>query len=912
GEADDAARARLSAAGLDDRAAANLLGLLAEQRGAVGAVPDDVTLVVERFVDELGDWRVVLHSPYGRRVHAPWALAVGARLSDEHGVDAHPAAFDDGIVLRLPATTGAPPGAGIFAVSPQDIDRIVADSLGGSALFAARFRECAARALLLPRRDPGRRAPLWQQRHRSAQLLGVARRHPEFPILHETVRECMQDVYDLPALRGVLRRIDDGTIRLHEAETAAPSPFASSLLFDYVAAFIYDDDVPLAERKAAALSLDPGLLAQLLGEVELSALLDPDVVRDTDDALQWRSPNRRIRDAESLADLLRIVGPLTDAGIAERAEGDPAPWLGQLADARRIFRFEQGGTRWAAVEDAPRLRDGLAAPVPSWLPEALAHPVADPLGDLVGRYARTHGPFTAAEAAAALPVGVAVAAQTLERLAHAGRIVRGRFRPPSEPAATAGDAAGDAAPQWCDADVLRTLRRRSLEHARARLAPVPKSALGRFLPPWQHVGGPAALRGVDGLFEVIDQLAGAVLPASALETLVLPARVADYRPEMLDELTSAGEIFWTGCGRAGARDGWIALHTAESAATSMRPPTRADSDGGGDGGLRMALLSTLDGGGAYFFRALADAARAAPTSELANTGFAAPHAAATDADVLAALWDLVWEGRVTGDTLAPLRALQSGAARRPASPRARGGRGGRPRLPARSGPPAATGRWSLVPAPAADATVRLHDTARRLLDRYGVVTPGVAAAEGVDGGFARLYRVLGRFEEAGQCRRGYVIDSLGGAQFAAPESIDLLRAAADADTDDSDGTGGRPLVLAAADPANPYGAAVDWPRPHADGHRPSRAAGAVVVLVGGAPRVFVERGGRSILTFSEDREQIVAALTALAAAPLLHAGMRRPLVVARWNGESVHGNAHAAPLADAGFRLTPRGYRATW
>ncbi|WP_372497933.1 ATP-dependent helicase [Tomitella fengzijianii] len=882
----EAARARLATAGLDERASANLLGLLAEQRAAVGAVPDDATLVVERFLDELGDWRVVLHSPYGRRVHAPWALAVGAQLSDEHGIDAHPAAFDDGIVLRLPATTGAAPGAGLFAIAPAEIDRIVSDSLGGSALFASRFRECAARALLLPRRDPGRRAPLWQQRHRSAQLLGVARRHPEFPILHETVRECMQDVYDLPALRDVLARIDDRAIRLHEAETPAPSPFASTLLFDYVAAFIYDDDVPLAERKAAALSLDPGLLAQLLGEVELSALLDPDVLRDTEDTLQWRRPQRRIRDAEALADALRMVGPLTEAGIAARADGDPAPWLRQLADARRIFRYELGGARWAVVEDAPRLRDGLAAPVPSWLPPALAQPVADPLGDLVGRYARTHGPFTADEAAAALPVGVAVAAETLERLAREGRVVRGRFRP--SPESDTPGAENDA-PQWCDADVLRTLRRRSLERARARLAPVPTTALGRFLPQWQHVGRPAALRGVDGLFEVIDQLAGAALPASGLEALILPARVADYRPELLDELTSSGEVFWTGCGRAGARDGWVALHTTESAATSVRPPAGT----GCVGDAHAALLSMLDGGGAFFFRPLADAVRAAD--------------AATDADVLEALWELVWQGHVTGDTLAPLRALLSGAASGPAPARAgrtRRARPARPRPSMHSGP-AASGRWSLVPTGSADPTIRLHDTARRLLDRYGVLTPGVAAAEGVVGGFSRLYPVLSRFEEAGHCRRGYVIDGLGGAQFAAPEAIDLLRAAA-VEEDSA------PLVLAAADPANPYGAAVDWPRPHAGGHRPSRAAGAVVVLVDGAPQIFVERGGRSILTFSEDQERIVAALSALAAGAPLRAGARRPLVVTRWDGESVHGNPHAAPLADAGFRLTPRGYRAAW
>src|SRR5699024_10439910 len=355
---------RLAAAGLDDRASGNLLRLLSSQSDATGAVPDNATLVVERFVDELGDWRVVLHSPYGRRVHAPWALAVSAMLQREHGIESHPAAFDDGIVLRLPATTAAPPGAGLFHFDPADIDRIVADSLGGSALFASRFRECAARALLLPRRDPGTRAPLWQQRHRSAQLLGVVRRHPEFPILHETVRECLQDVYDLPALRGLLTRLDSGAVRIREAETSAPSPFAASLLFDYLGTFIYDDDLPVAERRAAALTLDPTLLRQLLGEVELSALLDTEVLQETEDALQWRAGGRRARDAESLADLLRIVGPLSVEAMTERAEGDPRPWLDELARARRVFPVDQPHPRWAVVEDASRLRDalGIAAP----------------------------------------------------------------------------------------------------------------------------------------------------------------------------------------------------------------------------------------------------------------------------------------------------------------------------------------------------------------------------------------------------------------------------------------------------------------------------------------------------------------------------------------------------------------------
>ncbi len=907
------ARGRLAAAGLDERASDNLLRLLTAQMEATDAVPDDATLVVERFVDELGDWRVVLHSPYGRRVHAPWALAVSTALETEHGIDSHPAAFDDGIVLRVPATTAAPPGAGLFRIDPAEIDRLVADSLGGSALFASRFRECAARALLLPRRDPGKRAPLWQQRHRSAQLLGVVRRHPEFPILHETVRECLQDVYDLPALRGLLARLDTGAVRIREAETAAPSPFASSLLFDYLGTFIYDDDLPVAERRAAALTLDATLLGQLLGEADLGALLDAEVLRETEDALQWRSAGRRARDAESLADLLRIVGPLSVDAMAERAEGDPRPWLERLAHGRRVFALDRTGVRWAVVEDAARLRDGLGTPVPEWLPRDLARPVADPLGDVVGRYARTHGPFTSAAAAAELTLATAVVTEVLSRLAGEGRVLRGRFRPaPQEPA--------DDAVQWCDADVLRTLRRRSLDRARRDLAPVPPASLGRFLPAWQHIGERERLRGVDGLYEVIDQIAGVPLPAGALESLILPARVEDYRPEMLDELTSGGEVFWSGCGRVGPHEGWIALHTADSAPTSLRGAAagaernrgKAPQQPGPEADpARSAVLAVLQGGGAHFFRALADAAGAPAFGTSANGATGAGHGVSDD-DVLTVLWDLVWEGRVTGDTLAPLRALLRGAGDRHRS-RPRPGRGARParrmrtsrpRMAARTVPPAGTGRWSLLPAAEPDPTVRLHDTARRMLARYGVVTPGAAAAEGVEGGFAGLYRVLARIEEAGQCRRGYVVEGLGGAQFAAPEAIDLLRATASE-------PGSETLVLAAADPANPYGAALDWPAPHSGAHRPSRAAGALVVLADGRPVVFVERGGRSILTFPAPRTHTADALSALAAVAQSTASRAR-LLVDRLNGRSVHGNPDAQVLADAGFSLTPRGYRARW
>ena len=539
---------RCAELGFDEYATDNLWGLLDEQRTAAGVVPTDTTLLVERFRDELGDWRVILHSPYGLRVHGPLALAVSRRLHERYGIDEKPTASDDGIVVRLPDTEffsgdGAPPGAELFVFDADEIDPIVTAEVGGSALFASRFRECAARALLLPRRHPGRRSPLWQQRQRAAQLLEVARKYPDFPVVLETIRECLQDVYDVPALAELMAGIAQRRVRVLEAETARPSPFAASLLFGYVGAFMYEGDTPLAERRAAALSLDSTLLAELLGRVELRELLDPEVIAATGRQLQHLSADRAARDAEGVADLLRLLGPLTDDEVAARAGGaDVGRWLEGLRAARRALTVSFAGRSWwVAVEDIGRLRDGVGAAVPLGVPAAFTEAVADPLGELLGRYARTHTPFTTAEAAARFGLGLRVTADVLGRLAADGRLVRGDFVATSE--AVGGE-------QWCDADVLRILRRRSLAALRAQVEPVSTAAYARFLPAWHRVArsGSSGHSGLDGLASVIDQLAGVRMPASAIEPLVLAPRVRDYSPAMLDELLATGEVTWSGGG----------------------------------------------------------------------------------------------------------------------------------------------------------------------------------------------------------------------------------------------------------------------------------------------------------------------------------------------------------------------------
>ncbi|WP_328916547.1 MULTISPECIES: ATP-dependent helicase [unclassified Streptomyces] len=908
--APEAARKRLTSAGLDTWAVDNVLAYLAEQRQACGHVPDDRTIVVERFRDELGDWRVIIHSPFGAQVHAPWALALGARLQERYGLDAQAMHADDGIVLRLPdadlmgldlldsdpALRGAefdsdqsPVGAADVAFDKGEIEQLVTDQVGGSALFASRFRECAARALLLPRRSPGKRTPLWQQRRRASQLLQVASEFGSFPIVLEAVRECLQDVFDVPGLVELMGDIESRRVRLVEVTTPEPSPFARSLLFGYVAQFLYEGDSPLAERRAAALSLDSRLLAELLGQAELRELLDEDVLVELDRELQWLTEDRRAKDAEAVADLLRLLGPLTTAELVERG-ADPA-WAVGLESARRAIRVRiAGAEHWAGVEDAGRLRDALGTALPVGVPVAFTEPVKDPLGDLLARYARTHGPFTTGEAAGRFGLGAAVADGTLHRLAAAGRVVQGEFRP------------GGAGQEWCDAEVLRRLRRRSLAALRQELEPVPPATLGVFLPQWQHVGT-HSLRGTDGLARAVEQLQGAAVPASALEKLVLPSRVTGYTPAMLDELTASGEILWAGAGALPGKDGWVALYPADSAPLLLPAPQPLELSP-----LHEAVLTALSGGYGLFFRQIADQARAAGVD-------------ASDPQLADAVWDLAWSGRLTNDTLAPLRALLGSgrtagatAHRAPRSvPRGRYSSLATARPPrataSRTGPPTTAGRWSLVPPAEPDPTLRAHALTHTLLDRHGVVTRGAVAAEGVAGGFSAAYRVLAAFEETGQARRGYVVEGLGAAQFAMDGAVDRLRALSTAREREEDHRGKvRTVVLAAADPANPYGAALPWPQqPAGVTHKPGRKAGALVVLTDGELTLYVERGGKTLLAWSAEEIRVQAAADALALA--VREGALGRLTVERTNGESALTSPVGRALEAAGFHATPRGLR---
>ncbi len=857
-DADSARRALITDYRLDEWAASNLVQFLTEEREATGTLPTDRTIVAERFRDEIGDWRMVVLSPFGGRVHAPWALAARRRIRSERGIEADVIWSDDGMIFRFPDIDEPPPATDVL-LEPEHVNDLVLEEAGDSALFTARFREAAARALLLPRRRPGGRTPLWQQRRRAASLLGVARRYGSFPIMLEAYREVFQEHFDLPALQEILGAIRARSIRVVDVDLATPSPFASSLLFDFVASFMYEYDAPLAEKRAAALTLDRTLLQELLGEPELRDLIDAGVIADIELELQRLAPDRRARSADDVHDLLRHLGPLDEAGIEARST-DPdrlQEWLDALTNARRIVRVGMpGGPRWAAVEDVSRLRDALGVAPPQGVPEDLLEAVTDPLGDVVGRFARTHGPFTTEEAAAALRLPPAAVAEVLDRLDHTGRVARGAFRP------------GGEGREWVDIEVLRRLRRRSLAKLRKEIEPVDSAALGRFLPAWHGVGERGAAR--SRLADTLRRLQGAPIPASILETDVLPARL-DYTPALLDELAAAGELVWIGHEPLGRSDGRVGLYFRDQ--VPLLRTVRSD-DARPEGGIHESLREVLQSRGASFFNELYQGA-----------GGGDPQL------VVDALWDLVWAGEVTNDTLAPLRAFLWGTARR------RGG--GRPRV-ASNVPPAATGRWYLV------TDLLTHDPgteeratawADQLLDRHGIVVRDAVLSEGIPGGFAGMYPVFTAMEDAGRVRRGYFIEGLGGAQFATPGAVDRIRI--------ESATG--PVLLAAADPANPYGATIPWPE-HSTS-RPSRRAGAHVVIVEGNLALFSERGGRRVLTFGDDSDAHEAAAMRLAAL----AERRRRATIELIDGITADAHPLAATLIAGGFVSSYKGldYRGT-
>ncbi len=869
----DAARTQLTEAhGLDDRAAANLLAYLDDQLEAVGEVPTDRTVVFERFIDEVGDWRVCILSPFGARVHAPWATAVMARLEDEHGVEADMMYGDDGLVFRLPEAE-SPPAPGLFFPSPGEVEDLILRKLGSTSLFASHFRESAGRSLLLPKKHPQKRSPLWAQRRKSADLLKVAARFDRFPIILETYRECLKDVFDLPNLQDVLRGIASRKIRIAEVQSKTPSPFAGSLLFAYVGNFIYDGDAPLAERRAQILSIDHAQLKELLGEAELRALLDADAIFEVQLRLQRLADGTGARHADAVHDLLLNLGDLDAAEVEARCApgGDASAWLEALTSSRRIVEVGLAGSRrYIASEDAGRYRDALGVVPPAGLPDAFLQPIDDPLAELVSRYARTHGPFTADDLAARLGLGLGPIQHALKRLFGKERVLEGEFLP------------GGQGREWCDAEVLKRIKRLSLARLRKEVEPVEQAALARFLPEWQGILRPR--QGLDALLTVIEQLQGCPLPASTLESEILPARIRDYRPSMLDELCAAGEVVWRGFEPIGSYDGRIALYLTDHLGDLSPAPTPAE-------GERAAQVRALlaDKGAQFFL----DLSR---------------HLGGFPQDIADALWQLVWAGEVSNDTLTPLRSLIASGSSGPRSGgRASGPGRNRAFKSRRRGPAGTQGRWSLMAGPEPGReTHRRTALAQQLLERYGVLVREAAGAEGVQGGFSAVYPVLKAMEEAGKTRRGYFVSGLGATQFAIAGADDRLRSFREARFEDDDAY--TALIIAATDPANPYGAALAWPS--TEGARPGRSAGSQVILLQGRLLGYLGRSEKTLLTFlpgAEPDRSDACRVLAEALATLSSRGGRKALLVTKIDGLAPDESPLAPFLREAGFSASIKG-----
>lgn len=850
---------------LDPRAARNLVAYITAQREA-GALPTDREIVVERFRDEIGDWRICIQSPFGAAVHAPWAMAVRAVLLERDPIELDVVWSDDGLVFRFPEGEH-PPDARLFFPPAAELEDRVVGRLAETSMFAARFRENAGRALLLTKKRPGQRSPLWALRRKSANLLAAATRFRDFPVVLETYRECLKDVFDLPGAIELMRRVEQRAIKIVEVETQSPSPFAAALLFNYVANFMYEGDAPLAERRAAALTIDHARLKALLGEAALRDLLDPDAIDTLEHQLQRRT--RPLTHEDDLHDLLRALGDQDRDSLAERA--DPATvdaWIDQLVRHRRIVRVKIAGAhRYIAAEDAGRYRDALGVVSPPGLPTAFLDSVSDPLGDLVARHARTHGPFRAEWIAARYGVGVELIRGALGRLAERGKVVEGEFIPRG------------TGLEWCDDEVLRRLKRMSLAKLREEVEPVDQDAFARFLLEWQGIGDES--EGPEALLQVIEQLQGAPIPASVLEAEVLPARLGRYRPAELDLLTAAGEITWRGIRPLGQTDGYVALYLTADQPLLAPPPTPAE------GPLPARIREHLATRGASFFPDIADAVGGLP------------------GDVLDALWDLVWAGELANDTLTALRSRLAGATRAAPEARRRGksaavrSRGFRPR---RQGPPGSEGRWSLLPAPTASSTDRRAALAGQLLERHGVLTREAVAAEDLTGGFGAVYPVLKLMEESGRVRRGWFTAGLGATQFALPGADDRLRDARDPSPE--------PLtvLLAATDPANPYGAALPWPV-IADA-RFERAAGARVILHDGRLIGFLSRSARQLQTHLPEQEPEradAAAALAETLARLLDLNGARAVLIEQIDNRPAATHPLAPALADQGFRPTHEG-----
>jgi len=880
---------------LDASAAENLLNYLTEQAAATTRIPSDQDIVIEVCRDEMGDRRVCVLTPFGSPIHAPWCMAVTAKLRAERGLEVESMWSDDGFVLRLPDSDETIQTHELLP-TPAEFKELVLRQLGSTSLFAAKFREAAGRALLLPKRRPGMRAPLWQQRKRAADLLAVAAQFPSFPMLLEAYRECIRDVFDLPAAAGILAAVQRGAIRVTHLESRQPSPFAASLLFSYVANYIYEGDAPLAERRAQALSIDQSQLEELLGDSDLRELLDATALDEVEARLQALEPEYRARHADGVHDLLLKLGDLSADETAARSESaEISATVSDLTNSRRAVRVRiAGAERYIPAEYASRYRDALGTPLPPGLAEAFLGRTEDPLREILRRYARTHGPFTTSEVATRYGLPPATVETALHALHALGKLLEGQFRP------------GGMHREWCDPDVLQLIRRKSLARLRREIEPAEQRTFARLAARWQGVT--TRRRGLDALLDTVENLQGAALLASELEREILPARLADFRPGDLDTILAAGQIVWVGLEQVGARDGRVALYLADSLPlllppAEVRPETLPLSEKAGI--IRDFLMRN----GASFFAAVHGALGAGFPGETRD-----------------ALWELVWSGAVTNDTFHPLRDLlrpRETRHERGAASGALSGDGapGSPeflcRLRSRTaGGGTAQGRWSLVQqhitAPIT-VTQWSANLAQQLLVRHGIVLRETASAENIPRGYPAIYPALKTMEDSGWVRRGMFVAGLGAAQFAMPSAVDMLRSLR------PDPPAPEALYLTATDPANPYGALLPWPQKEPQNESDSlpsmsRTRGAGVILINGELAAFFRRQNPAVRIFLPESEPERTSCARELAKKFAEVAIRRQgrktgLLIGAINHRPAREHFLARFLEEAGFVNTALGFQ---
>lgn len=931
--------AELTANGLNANSIKNLGALMAAQRASTHAIPTDALIVLETCPDDTGAWYLVVHSPFGKRVNEPWALAISCRIRETFGYDPECAALDEGIVMRISSEEEHAVTPDMLSFAPDDLASLVSSTVTETSLFAARFRECSARALLMRPSTPGKRTPLWQQRVRGGQLLEAARTMPDFPIYLEAARECLNDVYDLHGACWLMEQLEAGTVRMASVQTSHPSPFASPMLFGYVAEHLYEGDLPHAERNHALLSVDSGLLSELLGMPDQLALLDSRAIAQVQLEAQRLLPDRKLSGAEGAAELLRQMGPLAAPEVDERLTtgADADALLHELEAQHRACPVNIGGrTLWATPEDAVILHSVLGANIPgwtdAWADAALERSLEAAGSTVAAKMLRTNALLDTSTLAAHLGCGDALARALLEHLTSLGTAASLTVSAEAQALLTEADALIQAAAPhalhlptngavWAAKDMLRRLRLRSRDAYEADVQPVHGAALQQLVLAQQHVGGSSEDAALDDLAECIALFEGRRFTASLWEHVIFPARVPGFRAALLDELLESGEIIWTAASEQERTseaafypsDSLFAPHLLSAGTEPLPNATSVPTEGAAfTHPLTAEVCALLMKEGPVTFTTLVRLLQEASAEEAISTQAA-----------IRALEEAAAKGLATSTSFAALRHQGSSSARKPAPAanqrRVTSRRSGRARTTAAARAAARTamatgqreleslaGLWSLIAPTEASPTEQAIAQVESLLDLYGIICPKTIDAAGCKGGMQAIYAVLRGMEDAGEVIRGEFVEGLGASQFARRHTVEALR-------EPSAGNNDSMMALSAMDPAMLYGSVFPWPEPEAQ-HVPANRAGCIVVLNEGAPVLFATKRLQHLIAFTQREDMLTAAVKALVsfieeALKTKRLDAKEKLIVQKLNGQDIYGTRLQDILAAESFIRDTHGMR---